>query len=85
MEEGGGDLRGRGRPCLRLRGMVVRRGTALWIWMCWRMLSVRGACLLRLLRTGLDPSTTRPPDRAHDIPVSQLVRFPEKDRKGELE
>ena len=64
------DLRGRGRPCLRLRDMGVGDGMALWMWMRWKTLSARGACLLRPLRTGLDPSMTRPPDRARYIPVS---------------
>ena len=62
-----GNVRGKGRPYLRPR-IVVVHGAPLWTWMCGRMLSVRVASLLR---PDLDPSTIRPPDRARGTPVSR--------------
>ena len=71
---GKGNVREKGHPCPRLR-IVGAHEAALWPWMCERTLSARVASLLRLLRPDLDPSTIRPLDRAHGIPVNRFL-FP---------
>ena len=64
---GRGNVRGKGRPCLRPR-IVGVHGAPLWTWMCGMTLSVRAASPIR---PDLDPSMIRPPDRVRGIPVSR--------------
>lgn len=69
------------RPCLRL--WAVRGGAVLWMrW--WKALCAR-ACAMSLLRLPplvLDPSRTRPPDRARGIPVDAREITREFSRKS---